>query len=583
MLTAGFTACESNDVDYNPAKPLEGTQVYFPTDAPTTFKVDATSASVAATVSRSDAEGALEVSINAVIDPEYASLFTVAPTALFNDGQTTAAVQISFDRSKLTDGASYTIALSVVDETLHTPYAPSTQVVTISVPEPYVLMGVGLIRDDIITTVFSVENIEWEVEVYENTNVPGFIFLKNAYTSCYPYNAPGEYQTEDHYWPIRISDPTQVVFNKTYMGFDWGYGEFFFGCAAYGTLKNGVITWPKSGLLLGMKEYTEDQWGWYANGSGLFRIVLPGAVLTDFTMSVAYGGMQVAPDNETVSAVLNGTYGADVASMRYAFFEGDVTASAAQAAEMIIAAAEEEVGVMEFEQGLAADQRVFTVTESDLVAPGSYTIFCVPYNAAGEPQAGDVAAASFYFPGMGGTEIPDCELICGLFPFSWVFPDYASAYPDSSTLAAIIAGVDITSCSYGFITGLSLADLGFEGDVEGETAVAVQDFVTEALGASSKSDWMYPMNDAESLAEINSELGLAVYFDELPAATPNTLFVEGKNSYGKSQVYASSCATTAEGVQAEPMSQKNAAKVGKYVLKSHNTLGQALKAHTLKK
>lgn len=578
VLAAGFTACEDDNVDYNPAKPLEGTQVYFATNAPTAFKVDATSTSVAATVSRSDAEGALEVSISATIDTEYASLFTVAPTALFADGQTTAEVQISFDRSKLVDGASYNITLSVVDEALHTPYAPTTQMFTITVPEPYVLLGTGLIRDDIVTAVFGVENLEWEVEIYENTNVPGYIFLKNAYTSCYPYNEPGDYQTEDHYWGINVSDPTKVLFSKSYMGFDWGYGEFIFGCVAYGTLQNGVITFPKSGLAIGMKEYTEDQYGWYANAKGLFRIVMPGVDLKDYSMTVAYGGMQVEADNTTVSAVLNGTYGADVASMRYAFFDGDVTGAADQASEIIIAAAEEEVGVMAFEQGLDAEDRVFSILESKLAAPGLYTVFCVPYNAAGEPQAGSTAAVSFYFPGMGGQEIPECELVAGLFPFSWVYPDYAADYPDSSTLAAIVAGVDISSCTYGFITGLQL-----DADVSGQDAMDLRDYVTEALGASSKEDWMYAF-DPDMIAYINSEAGLDIYFDELPAETPFTLFVEGTNSYGKSQVYATSRATTAEGVQAEPMSvSKGQATVGKYVLKSRTNLGAALKAHTLKK
>lgn len=527
MLTAGFTACESNDVDYNPAKPLEGTQVYFPTDAPTTFKVDATSASVAATVSRSDAEGALEVSINAVIDPEYASLFTVAPTALFNDGQTTAAVQISFDRSKLVDGASYAITLSVVDESLHTPYAPSTQVVTISVPEPYVLMGVGLIRDDIITTIFSIENVEWEVEVYENTNVPGFIYLKNAYTSCYPYNAPGDYQTEDHYWPIRISDPTQVVFNKTYMGFDWGYGEFFFGCAAYGTLENGVITWPKNGLLLGMKEYTEDQWGWYANGSGLFRIVLPGVDLRDYSMTVAYGGMQVEADNTTVSAVLNGTYGADVASMRYAFFDGDVTAAAAQAAEIIIAAAEEEVGVKQFTQGLDEKERVFSILESKLAAPGVYTVFCVPYSADGEPQASQTATVSFYYPGVGGAEAPECEFAAYFYYVEDLLPSYASSYPATEYLMWLVEGVDIKSVNLaGFFTTAAVDNIVAANMANGLTEAEIYEVLVEEYGELLPDEY---------LAEL-SEYGYT--FDVIKIGAPDvavTYICTATNIYGSTK------------------------------------------------
>lgn len=580
----GFAGC-TEDGEYSPAVAEDGARVFFSKDASSTYVVEKTSTSVTVPVLRSETEGALEASINASFgSSDYASFFTVQQTVVFNDGANSTDVKISFDRSKLADGASYSITLNVVDEMLHTNFGASSQTITISVPEPYVLLGTGLWRDDLITGIFTaVKPSEYEVEVYENTNYPGNLYLKNVYTSLFPYNEPGDYVTGDYYLRINVEDPNEVFLPTQELGLNWGYGMISVGTVVAGTLKNGILTFPAQAFYLAMADYNGGNWSFYGNPNGLLRLVMPGASVTDYSMTVTYGGMQVEADNTTVSAVLNGTYGADVASMRYAYFDGDVTGAAAQAAEIIIAAAEEEVGVKKFEQGLGEEDRVFSILESELVAPAVYTVFCVPYNAAGEPQAAATAAVSFYFPGMGGQELPECELVCGVFPFSWLYPaEYHSAYPDSSTLAAIIAGVDIASCRYGFITGLHLADLGFEGDVAGETAVAVQDFVTEALGVSSTDDWMQALG-AEEIAYINSENGLDVFFDGLPAEMSCTLFVEGKNSYGKSQVYASSGATTAEGVQAEPMAQKGSVKAGQYVMKARRTPGQALKAHTLKK
>lgn len=584
-----FTAC-TEDGDWSVGKPEKGTRVFFSNENTTSVTATADATSVPVTIARNETVGALEVSVSATFGSnDYASFFTVPQTVIFNDGMATTTVTIDYDFSKLVGGESYDITLTVVDETLHTNYGYAEQTITVVCPEPWVLLGSGIYRDDLIPSIFDLGGFpEYYVQVYENTNKPGFIYMKNPYGESYPVNASNFTSfAEDVYFAIDVRNPDAVVIPEQPLGLNVDpYGDVWVRMSGdnVGTYKDGIITFAAKTMEQAMTAYQGGSYDYlWGNASGMFRLVMPGVELTDYAMSIAYGGMQVAADNTTVSAVLNGTYGADVASMRYAFFEGDVAGAAAQAAEIIIAAAEEEVGVMEFEQGLEADARVFSFLESKLAAPGSYTVFCVPYNADGEPQAAETAAATFYFPGMGGAEIPDCELICGLFPFSYVFgPDYAAQYPDSSTLAALVAGVDIASCRYGFITGLGLADLGFEGDVEGETAVAVQDFVTEALGESSTDGWMYAF-DAEDIADINSEQGLAVFFKNLPASTSCTLFVEGKNSYGKSQVYASSGATTAEGVQAESMSQENAAKVGQYVLKTRRTPGQALKAHTLKK
>ncbi|MBO7169079.1 MAG: hypothetical protein J6V43_03275, partial [Rikenellaceae bacterium] len=143
----------------------------------------------------------------------------------------------------------------------------------------YVLLGVGQIRDDIIAPLFGTPNVTWDVEIYENTGYPGYIYLKNAYTSTYPYNSPGDYRTEDVYLAVNISDPNNVTIPEQYLGLDWNpteCGEILAGSIAGGTLKDGIITFPINGLAVGMQIYTGGQLGFYANESGLFAIALPG-------------------------------------------------------------------------------------------------------------------------------------------------------------------------------------------------------------------------------------------------------------------------------------------------------------------
>lgn len=281
-------------------------------------------------------------------------------------------------------------------------------VLNFTVPEPYVLLGKGLIRDDIITSLFDVECVEWEVEIYENTNQPGYIFLKNAYTSLYPYNEPGDYVTEDKYFIVNIADPNKVVIPTQGLGMDWNptdYGEFIVGTAAYGTLKDGVITFPVKGLLVGMMIYSEGQFGWYANTNGMFRIAMPGAVLTDFSLEVEAAG-HVADQAGNASPVVNVVAGADVAAVGVQFVAGDVTADYASVVEAIVA----EPVLTNVVEGAC------TVVGTEPMEAGQVTAVVVPFDANGVAQTDDAVAITFYFAGCGAGELPPVVFEVALIP-----------------------------------------------------------------------------------------------------------------------------------------------------------------------
>ncbi|MBR4995561.1 MAG: hypothetical protein IKY82_05815 [Alistipes sp.] len=544
-----FTAC-TNDQDWSAGEQAQGAQVYFSADAVTTITATAETTSFDVVVYRGNTEGAVSVPVKATISAakvdedaepiDYTELFSIPTKVSFGEGKDKATLKIEVDRENLEDGQTYTIALQLNDASAVTPYGYSSQTYTFVVPEPYVLLGKAVIREDIIATIFSIDNIEWEVEVYENANTPGYIYLKNAYTSKFPYNEPGDYVEEDVYFTINISDPTQVVIPTQYLGCDWNptdYGPFFVGTAAPGTLVNGVITFPVKGLLLGMEIYTEGQWGWYANTNGLFRVILPGAVLTDYSMEVAYGGFRVADDNATIYPIARAAYGADVAEIKYAFVAGDIT-SDVEALEAALAGIEDgsvvsnKVAVTTTTNADGEEVNEMMLESVEAKEAGVYTVIAIPYSADGEAQYGDLAIASFYVQGVGAGELPEVDLELAWMPFSEAMPDYSEKYPDSSTWYCEVYGSEIKSMRYFFHTTAQV-------DAYLAAGYTAQDLVDLA-------------GEDFDVSYINAEGGDYIMFTGVPAATSFTVVVWAENSYGNTTILTAS-GSTAEAAAAKLM------------------------------
>lgn len=444
VATAGlFTAC-SEDNDWSAGELAEGPQAYFSADVQTSYTVSAEDTSVTLPVLRIETDGALDVPVLATFAEGEEGLFNVPASVAFADGEKSALIDVTFAFADLTPGKSYSFSVTLDDPTLTTPYGNSQVGLTIAVPEPYVLLGKGLIRDDIITSLFSVDNVEWEVEIYENTNQPGYIFLKNAYTSLYPYNEPGDYVTEDKYFVVNIADPNRVIIPKQGLGMDWNptdYGEFIVGTTAPGTLKDNIITFPVKGLLVGMMIYSNGDFGWYANTNGLFRIALPGAVLTDFTMEAAYVGFRAWVDGSTFPIVaVASEEDTDVASLAFSFVEGDITADFAAEAEAIAADPKNKAEFTMEEDGLRFAE---CMSPESLEGGKVYTCVVVPYDADGEAAVDSAIAVAFYFPGVGASEVPECQVAAQMgYVSEWV-PDYSADYPDDTYLFWMIEGQEL--------------------------------------------------------------------------------------------------------------------------------------------
>lgn len=181
------------------------------------------------------------------------------------------------------------------------------------------------------------------------------------------------------------------------MGFDWGYGEFtFFSIAGllvaqgypadaegyYGTVKNGVITFPKSSLLIAMGS-SDDLY--YGNVNGKFKLVLPGGVDGDYSVSAQLAGI-IDYVGGVKKAVAEVTMGKDVKTVKVAVISGADVETAVEAIE-----AGELEGVVTLNYSEQAQTADFTLVEE-----GTYSIVAVAYDKEGEAQETVSTLLSYY-------------------------------------------------------------------------------------------------------------------------------------------------------------------------------------------
>lgn len=401
-----MASCQSA-APYEPAPLPEGAQVFFPSTAETQYTADNSLTEIEIPVNRVDTKGGLQLTVK-VEDESKLFFQSESVDVAFKEGEKEAALVIPVHYGSLAPGTTYPLTFTIADNT--TPYAASSLTVKITVPEPWNYIGKAIMSEDILTTFFSVTaGTQWEVEAYTNSNYPGSYFFKNAFTSEYPYNDPGDYDdTMDHYFQIDSDEEGKVYVPLQYLGFDWGYGEFrvvsyiskYFSKvepgANYGYIENNIIKFEPKTILLSMKDY-KDEGLYESNGSGKFFIALPGAVLADYTTEVSYGGMVVdAEDN--CSLVVNFDGAEDVASVQYGL---SAKASAAEILEAIEAGEEAEdivLGWVELNKLGHASVQI-----SDL-EPGVYTVVAVPVNAEEVPQPADAVSTKIKFSGLGPKE-----------------------------------------------------------------------------------------------------------------------------------------------------------------------------------
>ena len=525
---AALTACTTEE--YVPATPPTGAQVYISADNPSTVTLSRQSESFSLSVLRVDdsADAAYIVEVTDTNNVFFSQDVTDVEIS-FAKGEKECKLVIAVNQDNLVDGKSYALDFRIRDEKATTAYGLSAFSMLAVLPEPYVLLGTATLHEDLLTTFFNdVETGKaWECEVYENANVPGMLYFKNAFTSEYPYNEPGDYVTTDKYFMVNVKNHDKVYIPYQGLGMDWGYGEFgvvslisaYFEGAPdnWGTLKDGVITFPQKGILIQMADYNDG--GLYtSNGSGAFVIHLPGAILTDYSVEASYSGMFVDPEGNA-EPVIDIAAGDDVAAVNYLIISQDQDVYAAL--EGIVAEADS-VQTVEIVDNAARIQPA--------LEPGLYYMVYCPVDAEGGLQADDADVLDFYFPGA-SAEKPEVEATLQALDIDKVFSESIISkfgLANYNSFAFVIGGKDIKS-----VRTLMAETAVIEG------AAAEEGLTFEMLCAK------YGEDDTEAVSAIEADGYYANGYLELSPETSYTMVVNIENVYGSTACFTATYVTAA--------------------------------------
>lgn len=532
VAVAGLlSACTSSD-DFEPGPKDSGAQVYFPNTIPSEFNVGDDESSVTIPVRRVVTDAAMTVNILASIEQGQEGILNIPSSVSFEAGSDLANLVITFDHGKLVDGTEYKASLLINDEQNLTQYGNYMIDIKI-IPWPWEELGTGKYRDGWLCGLFEGNLVELDVTIHKHKSQEGVYMVEEMFGWTFMTEFFGATQSQlsgqFSYTPTNItidcSDPANVKIAKQYTGITEGihnYGDFLIESAAPGTFVNGVITFPEDGINAYMTGYSSDPLP--TNPDGTFRIMLPGAEITDYTLTAAYGGMLVNSDNSSASAVIDFTYGADVTGINYVIAEGDVEASAATlAAQIANGTAENILTIEDFVVGAGS-----VSIKADLTTPGPYTVVALPLDKENKPLESNAAAASFYFPGMDGGDIPDCDVEAMMGSVSENKPDALEKNPDESSLYFKISGSELKTLH---LLAMSTSNI--------ETLVA-QGASYEEIIASYGQDF-----SSIAVPTINETGYYENIWINLNENTSYTMLVQATNIYGRSKVLAVEKSTAA--------------------------------------
>ena len=526
-----FVGC-NDDENFNPGEPEDPDcySVYFPTQENIGSKEldPAAPTEMTFTVRRLKSEGAIVVPVAVTSSEE--GIF-VPSQIEFADGQEETTFSIQFPQAEF--GTTYKCEVNIEDKKYASVYGEKATGFAFSVTRVKwnKLTGKGgetkgKWRDDIISTLFNTANpnAEVDVEIYERADKPGY-YRMNPFTQDLIralFNGTAQACTEPNII-IDATNPDAVWIPYQTTGVTLGgdgeieiaskvnanFSSVSESASLYGTLKDGIITFPATGIMV---NFTVSG-GWYgANGSGLQRIMLPGAKAYDYTLALT--------NTEPAAGVVKVgfKFGADVAKVKYAFFNGS----------MSDALADVRSGEIESGETPSTEITASGTVSASFDDTGVYSVVGNMYNTAGE-----LVGRSFLSFGYvkSGEESQNAVILSVRTELSW--EKEALGYTPENSIKAILFGQNIQSGYWGLfktsdLAGLSTAQLG-------QVAKSSGDAFTE-----------------EELAKINGKESLVPFLVGLNSGTSYTLLVSAFNGYF-SKVYAVEQTTAGK---EDPMQQK---------------------------
>lgn len=342
LATAIAAGC-SDDLTYNPGaeEDPDNYGVYFPEQtSPTEVERDpADEATVTYKVRRARYLDAITVPVEITTSEE--GILEIEPIT-FGPGEQETEFTVSF--AKAAEGKKYTCDIRIEDPHYISLYGPRATGLSFSV----IRAGWELVkstdgtqtkgkwRDEVISDMYSLPSAtfnpypEIEVEIYQRKDIPGYYRMKVYGDELMETLAGGRvnYKGRDLTTIVDARDPEKVFipYQSTGLTLLSDDGELKIAsnvsenfsmdesAGQYGTLKNGIITFPAQSVML----ETEKNAGkfYYGNRNGMLRILLPGIVVPDYTVTLAKG----EPTDGAVDISVR--FAADAKAMKFSVFEG---------------------------------------------------------------------------------------------------------------------------------------------------------------------------------------------------------------------------------------------------------------------
>ncbi|MBR5568354.1 MAG: hypothetical protein IKW27_06395 [Bacteroidales bacterium] len=284
-----------------------------------------------------------EIHVPVTIKANY-PIFT-ADEIVFEDGEPASVLTVRFPSAKI--ATTYECTVSIEGDEFVSKYSSNPSHVSFSVTRVKWnnVVGAdgsttGLWRDAIFDEWFavSVPNLERSIVLQERDDMPGYYRTFDVYNADYlgtMFQANvSSLCVEQHYTYIDATNPEKVWIPtfKTGVIMHPSYGMMSIASyvaensddfdpsipSVYGTLKDGVITFPYGSIQMKL-----EMLGWYqANSSGLLRVILPGYRAKDYGVELSAG-----VSDEAGQLPLSVDMAMDIASVKLAAFEGTLAES----------------------------------------------------------------------------------------------------------------------------------------------------------------------------------------------------------------------------------------------------------------
>ena len=518
LVAGAFVSCTT---EFQPGEVPSGPQVCFDANTPAVaaIAVDGNeNKTFDIILNRVVTAGTLEVEVLSDCG-EFANCFEIPEKVTFADGEDSAKLTVKVNINLMEDGKVYPVEFLIPDSKITTPYGFDKISVDFKL-NPWVILNSkkkAKIRVGDALTGFWKDyidpNLEIEVYAYEHKLQKNLYMVENPWqeviTTCLEAGdetAVAELEKitfTDANLIFDCSDPTKVSLPLQAVATHSEYGDMTLvskypeDATLAGEMADSVVTFPKGALTFNVK--TKNGSAWNGNINNLFRIIMPGGLVTDYSLAFAYNGMEVGVGSSEATAKFAFNYGDDVTGIKYLLAEGNIERNSEAAVAALLAGTDPNiVEVQDFSKG----GKEIVVKAN--IPSGLYTMIAAPKNLAGELVQKSIVIKSFYFSGLG--QLPDHSCVAN----AWVKKvsehdaTLAASHPDYANYVCHIQGEELKD------VWMAVEQTRFLPTTEKELVAYVKENGTNLL------DKMAIINSAEGWTEImsaweNIEYSVLVY------------------------------------------------------------------------